>query len=65
MNQYTTTIRAIDQHTGDLVTWNGPVVPGRNFDDAEMYCQANGLGYCKVDGIYTGQQIFIEHHQNN
>lgn len=65
MNQYTTTIRAIDPHTGDIVTWNGPAIPGRTFEDAEMYCQANGLGYCKVDGIYTGEQQFLFEYQKN
>jgi hypothetical protein len=50
MKHWSTTIRAIDPITGDLKLWNGPSVLGISFDDAERYCQMNGLGYCKVDG---------------
>lgn len=57
---YTTTIHAEDPITGEMFHWNGPIVPGYSFDDAQMYCQVNGLGYCKVDGEYTGEQQFID-----
>lgn len=50
MNLYTTEISAINPKTGDLVTWGGPNVPGVSFDDAQAYCEAAGLGYCKVVG---------------
>jgi hypothetical protein len=31
--------------------FGGPNVPGKTQKDAEDYCQNNGLGYCKVEGI--------------
>lgn len=65
MYYYTTLIKAIDPQTGELVTWNGPVVPGYSYEDAEMYCQTNGLGYCEVDGIYIGEkQNLAKYHDN-
>ena len=62
---YQTEIKAIDPVTGDLATWVWPMVPGRSFEDAQMYCHANGLGYCEVTHVHTGEQQFIEHYQNN
>lgn len=50
MKLYTTSIYAIDPIDGDLKTYGGPNVPGISWQDAENYCQQNGLGYCKVDG---------------
>lgn len=51
MNQYVTSISAIDPRNGQMKSWEGPRVPGITTADAERYCQENGLGYCKVDGI--------------
>lgn len=50
-NLYTTMIQALCARTGVMTTWCGPHVPGINFKDAQDYCDNNGLGYCKVDGI--------------
>lgn len=47
---WVTEIQAIDPLTGVLKTWFGPNVPGINQEDAERYCQQNGLGYCAVIG---------------
>lgn len=48
---FTTEIKAIHPESGELVTWQGPNVPGICFNDAQEYCNSNGLGYCKVTGI--------------
>jgi len=50
MKLFTTQIKAIDPRDGKLKTYSGQHVPGLSFEDAEMYCQQNGLGYCKVTG---------------
>lgn len=47
---WVTEIHAIDPVDGILKTWRGPNVLGINYEDAERYCQHNGLGYCKVIG---------------
>tara|TARA_R110002167_G_scaffold81296_2_gene222675 strand:+ start:11054 stop:11293 length:240 start_codon:yes stop_codon:yes gene_type:complete len=55
MNLYTTIIKAICPNDGILKTYGGPNVPGITFKDAEMYCEINGLGYCKVDGLLISE----------
>ena len=50
MRYWTTHIKAIDPADGQLKTWFGPNVPGITYEDAELYCEQNGLGYCKVIG---------------
>lgn len=55
MNTYTTTIKAICPNDGTIKTYSGPYVKGITFEDAENYCQTNGLGYCKVDGILISE----------
>ena len=55
MNIYCTTIKAIKPSTGELVNWVGPNVPGISFKDAQDYCENNGLGYCKVDGLLASE----------
>lgn len=50
MKKWATEIKAIDPKTGELKKWCGIEVPGINLEDAELYCQNNGLGYCKVIG---------------
>jgi len=50
MNYYATKITAIDPKDGVLKTWTGIDIPALSFEDAEKYCQENGLGYCKVTG---------------
>jgi hypothetical protein len=46
---YTTLIQAIDARTGMLELFSGPIVPGKNREEAQLYCYNNGLGYCIVD----------------
>lgn len=55
MNIYTTTIKALCPNDGTLKTYGGPNVPGITFKDAENYCELNGLGYCKVDGLLISE----------
>lgn len=55
MQKYTTTIKAICPIDGKLKTYAGPHVPGISFATAQEYCNQNGLGYCKVDGILVGE----------
>lgn len=50
MKLYVTEIKAIKPSTGELTTYGGPNVPGISFEDAQDYCENNGLGYCKVVG---------------
>lgn len=45
-----TEIRAVDPVDGQMKTWAGPDVPGNSREEAERYCQENGLGYCEVIG---------------
>lgn len=52
MKLYTTEIIAIDPLTGLLTKWCGPRIPSLSFEDAENYCQENGLGYCKITGEF-------------
>ena len=47
---YITELRAICAACGELKTFIGPEVPGISFEDADNYCQTNGLGYCRVIG---------------
>jgi len=55
MNQYTTTIRAVCPYDGEIRTYSGPNVPGISFRDAQDYCQRNGLGYCRVNGLLISE----------
>lgn len=47
---YFTVIRAISPNDGQLKSYAGPHVPGISVEDAQAYCEHNGLGYCKVLG---------------
>ena len=52
MKTFVTEIWATDPNALDsrLVKWCGPNVLGNTHEEAEQYCQKNGLGYCKVMG---------------
>lgn len=47
---YLTEINAIDPNSGDLKLYGGPEISAISFDDAQNYCNQNGLGYCKEIG---------------
>jgi len=48
---FITSIQAIDPRDGELKEWAGPNISAISFENAERYCQGNGLGYCKVVGL--------------
>jgi len=50
MKKWLTEIIANDAKTGVQKKWAGPVVNAINLQDAEYYCQNNGLGYCRIIG---------------
>lgn len=53
MNLYLTEVKA--EVDGNMVTFCGPNVPGISFKDAQSYCNKNGLGYCKVIGLFVAE----------
>lgn len=53
MRLFVTEIKAICPITGDLLTYAGQLVPGICLEDAQRYCNENGLGYCKVVGEFV------------
>ena len=42
---------AIDPRDGQMKKWCGPEITAETHKEAEEYCQNNGLGYCKVEGL--------------
>jgi hypothetical protein len=57
MKQWVTEIKAIDPVNPErgIITYAGPEVPGNTHQEAEQYCQENGLGYCKVLGTLEAE----------
>lgn len=55
MDLYATILKAIDPKTGELASYMGPNVPGISFEDAQHYCDTNGLGYCQVYGLLVAE----------
>lgn len=53
MRVYYTEIRAIDNATGHLATFAGPMVQGLTQTHAQAWCNNNKMGYCKVLGLVT------------
>lgn len=54
-NIYSTIIKAINPITNELNTFVGPNVEGISFEDAQNYCENNGLGYCQVDSLLISE----------
>ncbi|GAA4778961.1 hypothetical protein GCM10023231_02010 [Olivibacter ginsenosidimutans] len=50
MKKWVTEIIAMDPDTNELKKWLGPYITAPTWQDAEIYCQENGLGYCKISG---------------
>lgn len=49
IRNYLTEIRA--EVNGTIQVFSGPMVPGTSFEEAQKYCEENGLGYCIVVGV--------------
>lgn len=49
IRNYLTEIRA--EVNGTIQVFSGPMVPGTSFEEAQKYCEENGLGYCIVIGV--------------
>jgi len=47
---FTTQLKAINPATGEISTFCGPHIPAISIEDAQDYCDNNGLGYCVVIG---------------
>lgn len=60
MARFATTIKAVDPQTNELLTWSGPVIEARTWNQAIQYCQENGLGYCKVSAIIRETPVLNE-----
>ena len=52
MKQWVTEIQAVDPRTADLKRWVGPNVPGDTEALAQQHCFDNGMGYCRVVGLF-------------
>ena len=52
---YTTKILAVDPRApmGPPIQWSGPKIEARSWEDAEAILQAEGMGYCQIDGEYV------------
>lgn len=50
MKLWVTEIKAKSPIDGSLKSYCGPEVPGITLEDAQQYCENNGLGYCWVLG---------------
>lgn len=55
MKKWITYIKAIDPKTQELCLWMGPNVDGETIEDAQNFCDKNGLGYCKVDSVFIAE----------
>lgn len=45
-----TEVKAKSPKDGSMKTYGGPDVPGDTLEEAQEYCESNGLGYCWVIG---------------
>ena len=53
VKMWTTEVYSTPHDTTDpstLARWRGPKVPGDTAEQAQAFCEENGLGYCKVIG---------------
>lgn len=65
MKKFTTSVEAINPHTGELNLFNGPVIEAVSWEQAQYNCDNNGLGYCRVDGEYKGEKPDVLKHELN
>ena len=51
-----TEIIAENPKTREVCKWAGPRVPGIDKQDAQNFCDKNGLGYCRVIGKFIEEE---------
>ena len=56
MKLWATEILAINTE-GRIVLYCGPGVEAETKEDAELYCERNGLGFCRVIGEQIEQKM--------
>jgi len=54
---YLTEIMAVDASDGQLKRFAGPDIEAPTKEQAQAYCLANGLGYCRVIGVLLGRVV--------
>lgn len=52
MKTFLTQLRAINNQTGELATYMGMRIPAESHEDAQRYCDENGMGYLRVIGEF-------------
>ena len=52
MKTFYTIIKAICPKSGETKTYEGLKIISTNVDEAQEYCDNNGLGYCRVIGEF-------------
>lgn len=50
MKYWVTEITAKSPEDGQLRKYGGPNVPAETYEEAQEYCEKNGLGYCWIAG---------------
>lgn len=53
--KWVTYIKAINPKTGEMCLWLGPYVNGETMEDAQKWCDLNGLGYCEVVSEFVSE----------
>lgn len=61
--QWVTVIQAIDPRTGKITRFMGPIVPGRSKQEAQAYCNQNGMAYALVDSMIKTTVLELTPHQ--
>lgn len=60
MKTYLTEVLAVSKIDGRVASYAGPRIKANSHEDAEKYCEDNGLGYCKVLGLSIQDIDFME-----
>lgn len=60
VKMWMTKVTAIDPFSGDVKTYDGPLIPGVTRMDAEQYCEDHGLEYCEIVGVLVEREVVFE-----
>lgn len=55
MKTFTTHLYAINPDTQELQRFDGLKVQAKSWEEAELYCAKNDLGYLVIDGVLEGE----------